>query len=95
MNVLIETLGGFLWGPPMLTVFLLTGAYFMLRSRVFPVRRFGLWNKMTFGSLFSAKKTQDKHSISQWQAMTGALAACLGTGNIVGVASFPINPVTL
>ncbi|MCL2105599.1 MAG: alanine:cation symporter family protein [Oscillospiraceae bacterium] len=33
------------------------------------------------------KKSGDEHSISQWQALTSALAACLGTGNIVGVAT--------
>ena len=83
----IGALGGFLWGPPMLGVFLFTGAYLTLRSRGFPFRRLGLWNKLTFGSLFQAKKSHDAHSISQWQALTSALAACLGTGNIVGVAT--------
>jgi len=78
-----------------LSLFLLTGAYLMVRSRGFFFRRFGLWNKATFGSLVNARKSSDKHSISQWQALTGALAACLGTGNIVGVVSFPITPVAL
>ena len=83
----IGAMGSFLWGPPMLGVFLFTGAYLTLRSRGFPWRRFGLWNKLTFGSLFQAKKSSDAHSISQWQALTSGLAACLGTGNIVGVAT--------
>jgi len=84
---MIGAFGGFLWGPPMLGVFLLTGGYLTLCSRGFPFRRLGLWNKLTFGSLFQAKKSADAHSISQWQALTAALAACLGTGNIVGVAT--------
>jgi AGCS family alanine or glycine:cation symporter len=70
-----------------LSLFLLTGAYLTVRSRGFFLRRFGLWNKATFGSLLTARQSRDKHSISQWQALTGALAACLGTGNIVGVAT--------
>ena len=83
----LTSLGNFLWGPPMLSVFLLAGMYLTLRSRLFPLRRLGLWNKLTFGSLCKQKKSADAHSISQWQAMTSALAACLGTGNIVGVAT--------
>ena len=82
-----EALGGFLWGPPMLAVFLLTGAWLTLRSRVFSLRRVGLWLRATIGSLTKKKAKTDAHSISQWQAMTSALAACLGTGNIVGVAT--------
>ena len=81
-------MGDFLWGPPMLAVFLLTGAYLTLRGGVFPVRRLRLWLKTTFGSLLKrGQGTADAQSISQWQALTSALAACLGTGNIVGVAT--------
>ena len=87
MQPVYEALGRFLWGPPMLAVFLFTGAYLTLRSRAFPVRRLGLWLKQTFGSLFKKRAGADAHSITQWQAMTSALAACLGTGNIVGVAT--------
>ncbi|MDR2753495.1 MAG: amino acid carrier protein, partial [Oscillospiraceae bacterium] len=80
---------GFLWGPPMLAVFLLTGLYLTLRSRAFVLRRLRLWVRLTFGSLCRKQHgpARDVHSISQWQALTSALAACLGTGNIVGVAT--------
>ena len=82
----VGALGGFLWGPPMLAVFLLTGAYLTVRSRVFPLRRLGLWVKITFGSLLK-KQEAAAGSITQRQALASALAACLGTGNIVGVAT--------
>ncbi|MDR0532128.1 MAG: sodium:alanine symporter family protein [Oscillospiraceae bacterium] len=83
-----SALNAFIWGPPMLAVFLFAGAWFTLRSRLFPLRRASLWLRATFGSLFQKKqaKTADG-SITQWQALTSALAACLGTGNIVGVAT--------
>jgi len=83
---LTEALGSFLWGPPMLAVFLLTGAYLTARSRAFPLRRLGLWVRVTFGTLFK-KQEAAAGSITQRQALTSALAACLGTGNIVGVAT--------
>ena len=83
---LVRGLGGILWGPPMLAVFLLTGAYLTARTRGFPFRRLGLWVRVTLGSLFK-KQTAAEGSITQRQALASALAACLGTGNIVGVAT--------
>jgi len=79
-------IGGFLWGPPMLAVFLLTGAYLTARSRGFPFRRAGLWLRVTFGTLLK-KQQAAEGSITQRQALASALAACLGTGNIIGVAT--------
>jgi len=86
VNSIAGALAGFLWGPPMLAVFLLTGAYLTARTRGFPFRRLGLWVRVTFGSLFK-KQTAAEGSITQRQALASALAACLGTGNIVGVAT--------
>ena len=44
--------------------------------------------KTTLGSIFSKKSRESgKGSISQTQALSAALAACMGTGNIVGVAA--------
>gem|GEM_PF-6947314 len=43
--------------------------------------------KTTLGSIFSKKSRESgKGSISQTQALSAALAACMGTGNIVGGA---------
>ena len=82
----VGALGNFLWGPPMLAVFLLTGAYLTARSRAFPLRRLGLWVRTTFGTLLK-KQEAGAGSITQRQALASALAACLGTGNIIGVAT--------
>jgi len=71
----------------MLAVFLFTGALFTFRSGLFSFRRLPLWLNVTFGSLFRKQPKTEEGSISQWQALTSALAACLGTGNIVGVAT--------
>lgn len=44
--------------------------------------------KTTLGSIFGKKSRRSgEGSISQTQALSAALAACMGTGNIVGVAA--------
>ncbi|MDR1465463.1 MAG: sodium:alanine symporter family protein [Oscillospiraceae bacterium] len=83
-------LSAFLWGAPMLAVFLLTGLYLTVRSRGFSILHFPTWFRTTFGAALrdrSVRRSGDRHAISQFQALTSALAACLGTGNIVGVAT--------
>jgi len=74
-----QALSAFLWGPPMLAAFLCTGAYLTVRSGVFPLRRLRFWVQHTFGALRRSKRGGEG-GISQRQALTAALAACLGTG---------------
>lgn len=78
------------WGIPMLVLLLATGVYLTVGTRFFQVRRFGYVIKNTLGSLFRNKSTRksDEHgAISQFQALATALAATVGTGNIVGVVT--------
>ncbi|MDR2526118.1 MAG: amino acid carrier protein [Oscillospiraceae bacterium] len=70
----------------MLGAFLCTGAWLTLRSRAFQIRRAPFWWRQTFSTLLR-KREAAQGSISQRQALMGALAACLGTGNIIGVAT--------
>ena len=61
-----------------------------MRSGFFQITHVGTWMKTTLGSIFSKKSRESgKGSISQTQALSAALAACMGTGNIVGVAAAP------
>ncbi len=66
-------------------VFLLvgTGLFFTLRTRFVQVRCFGEGLKQVFGGIFSKEKKKD--GISSFQALATAIAAQVGTGNIVGV----------
>jgi AGCS family alanine or glycine:cation symporter len=85
-----SAVNGFIWGPVMLVFFIAVGLLFTIRSGVFQVSHFGLWIKATLLSIFKRKdvrKTDDKHAISQFQSLCTALAATVGTGNIVGVAT--------
>jgi AGCS family alanine or glycine:cation symporter len=86
----LEQLGAVVWGAPMLAAFLCTGAFLTLRTKGFQLRRLPFWVSRTFGALLHKQKDaagDGKQAITQRQAMAAALAACLGTGNIVGVAT--------
>ncbi len=87
----ITKINGFLneWSW-LIGLFFLLGAGILMTAllKVFQVSHIGHWFKNTMGSLFK-KQTNKKgaKSISQFQALCTALAATVGTGNIVGVAT--------
>lgn len=83
-------LNNFVWGVPMLVLILGTGIYMTIRSRFFQITRAKHVNDETVKAIFKKKsvtKTNEKKAISQFQALTTALAATIGTGNIAGVAT--------
>ena len=84
-----SAISAFVWGPPMLAVFLGTGLFLSAKSRFFQIFGIKEWVGKTVASAFKNRKTEttDSGSVSQFGALTSALAACLGTGNIVGVAT--------
>ncbi|MBQ3151467.1 MAG: sodium:alanine symporter family protein [Clostridia bacterium] len=75
-----------LWGMPMLILFIGTGVYFTVRSGFLQFRA-GRWLRMTVGNLSGQKRSSKHGSISPYQALCTSLAACMGTGNITGVAT--------
>ena len=48
-------INNFVWGPPMLVVFLLVGLYFTIRTRLFQVTKFKTWISETFLACFRNK----------------------------------------
>ena len=84
-----DKLNGIVWGVPALTLLIGTGVLMTVFTRFFQFSRFGHMWKNTIGGLFkksNIRKSTDKHSISQFQALCTALSATIGTGNIAGVA---------
>lgn len=85
-------INGFVWGIPMLVLLVGTGILMTALTKVFQITHIGYWMKHTLGSIFTDRHitkhtgTEDK-SISQFQSLCTALAATIGTGNIVGVSS--------
>ena len=77
------------WGWPALILLGFTGVLMTSMTEFFQLSHLGHWLKNTIGSIFSdrsiTKHTEDR-SISQFQSLCTALAATVGTGNIVGVA---------
>lgn len=74
----------------MLAVFLGTGLFLSAKSGFFQIFGVREWLGKTVICAFRNRKKKEKQtdgSISQLGALTSALAACLGTGNIVGVAT--------
>ena len=69
----------------MMAALLGTGLYSSIRLGFFQLRHPGLWLRRTIGSYRSG--SGGPGAISQFQSMTTALAATVGTGNIAGVAT--------
>lgn len=77
----LDAANGILWGPPLLI--LLVGTHIYLTFRLGIIQR---WLGKGI-RLSTARKRLGDGDISQFGALTVAMAATLGTGNIVGVAT--------
>lgn len=80
----LSWLGGIIWGPPLLILLVGTGIYLTFRLGILQLRLLPYSLKLVFS------KNQDKKSegdISHFQALMTAMAATVGVGNIVGVAT--------
>ena len=75
----INWLDDFIWGMPMIVL--------LLGTHLFMTVRTGFIQRKTFtGILLSVRKDPDAPGdVSQFQALTTALASTIGTGNIIGV----------
>lgn len=85
-----SAVNGFVWGVPMLVLLVGTGILMTILTKFFQLSHLGHWFKNTVGGIFHdehvTKHTEaGDQSISQFQSLCTALAATIGTGNIVGV----------
>lgn len=85
-------LNGIVWGVPMLCLILGVGIYYAFRTRLFQVTHAkDVYDNTIKGIINSGedKKSADSKNnvISQFQALSTALASTIGTGNIAGVAT--------
>ncbi len=79
----VQTVNGYLADYILIILLIGTGVYFTVRTRFVQVRCFGEGIKRVFGN-FSLHGGRQKGGISSFQALTTAVAAQVGTGNIVG-----------
>ena len=87
-----NAINGFVWGVPMLVLLVGTGILMTILTKFFQLSHIAHWFKNTVGGIFHDKHVTkhtdaDDQSISQFQSLCTALAATIGTGNIVGVAT--------
>lgn len=82
---IIREIDNLVWGPWMLILLVGTGCYLMLKLRYLPVKKLGFALKCAFGGKKGQKEKDGR--ISSFSSLTTELAATIGTGNIVGVAT--------
>lgn len=79
----------FVWGPVMLILLVGTGIFLTIRTRAL------CWRNLPYAlrSVLSkeARQTTGDGDVSPFSALTTALAATIGTGNIVGVATAMVS----
>ena len=85
LNDALNAIDSFVWGPWLLLPLLLgTGVFLTFRLGGLQFRLFGKAMSLAFGR--RRKNDDGAGEISSYQAMSTALGATVGTGNIVGVA---------
>ena len=82
ISQLLTDVNNFVWGPVMLIFLVGTGIFLTIRLKFLPWRNLGYAIRMIF-----RKKEKHQGDISPFQSLMTALAATIGTGNIVGVAT--------
>lgn len=87
---IVTQIDDFVWGPVMLILLVGTGIFLTIRTRFLPWRNLGYAIKSTL-SKEARTKTRGSGDVSPFSALTTALAATIGTGNIVGVATAMVS----
>ncbi|HGK7342595.1 TPA: sodium:alanine symporter family protein [Streptococcus suis] len=82
MLELFKAINNLVWGPPLLLLLVGTGVYFTLRLGIFQISKL----PTAFRLIFSSDQS-GQGDVSSFAALCTALAATVGTGNIVGVAT--------
>lgn len=85
----LETLADFIWATPsffpfMIVLLLFAGFFMTMRTRAIQIRRFFHGWKVIVGKF---DDPEDQGDISHFQAISAALSATVGIGNIAGVAT--------
>lgn len=80
----------FVWGPVMLVLLIGTGIFLTIRLKFRPWKNLGFAIKSTLSKEARTTK-RGEGDVSPFSALTTALAATIGTGNIVGVATAMVS----
>jgi AGCS family alanine or glycine:cation symporter len=84
MTDLLNSIDSIVWGPAMLALILGTGLYLQIRLRGMPLLMIG----QGFRMIWKGRKSDADHGeVSPFSALMTCLAATIGVGNVVGVAT--------
>lgn len=86
LDSVVSSVNTLLWDNLLMYLLVATGIYFTFRLRFIQVRKFGAGMKSLFGN-FSLNGGSNGAGLSSFQALTTAIAAQVGTGNIAGAAT--------
>lgn len=85
---LISSIGGFLWGPPMVVTIIACGLYLTLKARFFSFFHFGHTFRYTLFKVGGSESKDRSHGeISPFEAICIAVGGAVGVGAIGGVAA--------
>ena len=84
IDAIISKINSIVWGPVFLALLVGTGVYLSVRVGFIQFSKFGYVMKHSLGRIFEKTKTNDGE-VTPFQALTTALSATVGTGNIAGV----------
>ncbi|MCM1157794.1 MAG: sodium:alanine symporter family protein [Bacteroidales bacterium] len=87
---MVSAVDDFVWGPVMLVLLVGTGIFLTIRTGFLPWRNLPYALKSTL-SKEARTKSRGEGDVSPFSALTTALAATIGTGNIVGVATAMVS----
>ena len=87
---IVSKVDDFVWGPVMLVLLVGTGIFLTFRTRFLTWRNLGYALKSTL-SKEARTKSRGEGDVSPFSALTTALAATIGTGNIIGVATAMVS----
>jgi AGCS family alanine or glycine:cation symporter len=82
MQNLVDSVNGLVWGPVTISLLVGTGLLMTLLVGFVQLRRFGYAWKLISGRF---DNPEDQGEITHFQALSAALSATIGTGNIAGV----------
>lgn len=87
LNSIFTSINGVLWDFALLVLLCGTGIWFTIRLKFVQVRNFKRGLTQVFGGMRKKGEGADKNGISSFQALTTAIAAQVGTGNLAGAAT--------
>ncbi len=83
----VKSISDVVWNGLLIYLLVGTGVIFTIRTRFVQVRKFGAGWKRLFGNFSLSGEKAGKDGMSPFQALTTAIAAQVGTGNIAGAAT--------